>query len=62
MDKEQKVPEEAYILENKEILISYVSTGDIWDRNNIIVIDTNAFTIALEITRSDKDFESQTIE
>ena len=45
-----------------ETSINYVSTGYIWDRNNIIVDDIFAFTVALEITRSDEDPKSQTIE
>jgi len=41
--------------------MNYVSIGDIWDKNNIIIDDIFAFTVALKITRSDEDPESQTI-
>ena len=56
------VPEETQVPENKETSINYISTRDIWDRNNIIVDDIFAFTIVLEITRSDEDPKPQTIE
>ena len=61
MNKEEKVPEETHVLKNKEISINYVSTGDIRNKNNIIIDDINAFTVALEITRSDEDPELKTI-
>ena len=51
MDKEQNVSEETQIPENKEISVNYVSTGDIWDRDNIIVGDIFAFKIAFEIIK-----------
>ena len=41
--KENEVPE------NKDILIYYVITGDIWDRNKIIVDNIFSFKIALDI-------------
>ena len=59
---ELMVPEETHAPENNETSINYVSTGYIWNRNNIIVDDIFAFTIALEITRSDEDSQPQTIE
>ena len=34
---EQKAPEEAQIPENCEISVSYVQTGEKWDRNNIVI-------------------------
>jgi len=61
MVKKQKVPEETQVLENKKISIDYVSTRDIWNRNNVIVDEIFFFTVALEITRSDEDSEPQTI-
>ena len=34
---EQEAPEEAQVPENCEISVSYVYTGEKWDRNNIII-------------------------
>ena len=34
---EQKAPEEAQILENCDISVSYVHTREKWDRNNIVI-------------------------
>ena len=58
---ELMVPEETQARENKETSINYVSTGDIWKINNIIIDDIFVFTLALQITRSDEDSEPQTI-
>ena len=56
------VPKETQEPENKETSINYISTGDIWYKNNVIADDIFAFIVALEITRSDEDPELQTIE
>ena len=55
-------PKETQVPKNKDTSINYVSTRDIWDRNNIIVENIFAFTVALEITRSNEDLEPHTIE
>ena len=40
---EQEAPEEAQVPENCEISVSYVYTGEKWDRNNIIINNIFAF-------------------
>ena len=62
MDKEQKVSEKTHVHEYKEISINSVSTINIGDKNNIIVDDIFASTVAFEITRKDEDHEPQTID
>ena len=62
MDKEQKIPEETQVSENKKISINYVLSRDIWNRNNVIIDNINAFTSTLEITKSDKDPKPQIME
>ena len=48
--------------ENNEISIHYVSTGEILDRNKIVVNNVFSFKVALDITRSnDDEIESQTV-
>ena len=55
--------EEEQVPENNKISIHYVSTGEIWDRNKIVVDNIFSFKIALDITKSnDHEIESQTIE
>ena len=39
----QKAPEEAQVLENCEISVSYVRTGEKWDKNNIVINNIFAF-------------------
>ena len=56
------IPEKTHVPENSETSSNYVSTGDIWDKNNIIIDDIFIFTVALEITISDENLELQTIE
>ena len=45
-------PEEDHVPENNEISINYVSTGDIWDRNKIVVDNIFSFKVAIDITGS----------
>ena len=40
---EQEAPEEAQIPKNCEISVSYVHTGEKWDRNNIVINNIFAF-------------------
>uniref|UniRef100_A0A2N9HZ23 Reverse transcriptase Ty1/copia-type domain-containing protein n=1 Tax=Fagus sylvatica TaxID=28930 RepID=A0A2N9HZ23_FAGSY len=55
--------EEEQVPENDEISIHYVSTGEIWDRNKIVVDNIFSFKVALDITRSnDHEIEPQTVE
>ncbi|XP_038984372.1 uncharacterized protein LOC120111397 [Phoenix dactylifera] len=49
---EELSPEEEHILENNEISIHYISTGEIWDRNKTVVDNIFSFKVALDITRS----------
>jgi len=55
-------PWKRQVPKNKKTSINYASTGDIWDRNNIIVDDIFDFIVVLEIIRSDEDPKPQTIE
>jgi hypothetical protein len=60
---EELSPEEKQVPENDEISIHYVSTGEIWDRNKIVVDNIFSFKVALDITRSnDHEIEPQTVE
>uniref|UniRef100_A0A2N9FGC6 Reverse transcriptase Ty1/copia-type domain-containing protein n=1 Tax=Fagus sylvatica TaxID=28930 RepID=A0A2N9FGC6_FAGSY len=60
---EELSPEEEQVPENDEISIHYVSTGEIWDRNKIVVDNIFSFKVALDITRSnDHEIEPQTVE
>ena len=55
--------EEEQVPENDEISIHYVSTGEILDRNKIVVDNIFSFKVALDITRSnDYEIEPQTVE
>ena len=54
--KESQVPE------NCEISISYVYTGEKWDRNNIIINNIFAFQVASDIIRNDEDPEPWNVE
>jgi hypothetical protein len=64
---EEKSPEglpyeEEYVPENIEISINYVSTGEIFDRNKIVVNNIFSFKFAIDITRSNDDIEPKTVE
>jgi hypothetical protein len=60
---EELSPEEEQVPENDEISIHYVSTGEIWDRNKIVVDNIFSFKVALDITRSnDHEIEPQIVE
>ena len=55
--EEKKVPRD------HEILIHYVSIGEIWDSDEIVVDNIFSFKVALNITRSnDVEFEPQIVE
>ncbi len=60
---EELSPKEKKIPRNHEIWIHYVSIGETWDRNKIVVDNIFSFKIALNITRNnDVEFEPQIIE
>ena len=54
--------EENQIPGNNEISINYVHTGEILERDKIIIDDVFAFKVAFGITGSDDEFEPQTID
>ena len=58
----EKPPEEAQVPENCEISISYVHTGEKWDRNSIVINNIFAFQVAFDIIRNNKDPEPQNVE
>jgi hypothetical protein len=63
LSPEIESPEENNIPGNHEISIHYVSIGEIWDRNKIVVDNIFSFKIALNITRSnDAEVEPQIVE
>ena len=43
---EREAPEEAQVPENCEISVSYVHTGEKWDRNNIVINNIFVFEVA----------------
>ena len=53
----QKALEEAQVPENCEISVSYVQTGEKWDRNNIVINNIFAFQVTSNIIRNDEDLE-----
>jgi hypothetical protein len=55
-------PEEEQVPENNEISINYISTGEILDRNKIVVDNIFSFKVAFDITRSNNDIEPQSVE
>ena len=59
---EEEPPEENQVPRNNEISMNYIHTGEILERNKIIIDDVFVFKIAFGSTRSDVKFESQTIE
>jgi len=54
--------EENQVPGNNEISINYVHTGEILERDKIIIDDIFVFKVAFGITRSDDEFEPQTVE
>jgi hypothetical protein len=55
--------EEKKVLGNHEISIHYVSIGEIWDIDEIVVDNIFSFKVTLNITRSnDAEFEPQIVE
>ena len=59
---EQEAPEEAHVPENCEISVSYVHTGEKWDRNNIVINNIFVFQVASDIIRNDEDLEPRNVE
>jgi len=59
---EELPPEEEQVPENNEISIHYISTGEILDRNKIVVDNIFSFKVAFDITRSNDDIEPQSVE
>ena len=55
----QKAPEETQVLENCEISVSYVYTGEKGDRNNIIINNIFSFQVTFDIIRNDENLEPQ---
>ena len=53
--------EETHVLENYEILISYVHKRYKWDRNDIVINNIFAFQVAIDIIRNDEDPEPQNV-
>ena len=56
----QKAPEELSLEEdqvpnNNEILIHYISTWELWDKNKIVVDNVFSYKVALDITRSNEE-------
>ena len=59
----QKTPEEVQVPENyEEISISYVTTGKIWNRENIVVDDAFSYNVAVEINDESDDLEPRSVE
>ena len=59
---EELSPEKDQVLENNEISIHYVHTGEIWDRNKIVVNNIFSYKVALDITRSNaNEYGPQTV-
>jgi len=59
---EELFPGEEQVPENNDISINYISTGEILDRNKIVVDNIFSFKIAFDITRSNDDIEPQSVE
>ena len=59
---EREAPEEAQVPENCEISVSYVQTGEKWDRNNIVINNIFAFQVAFDIIRNDEDLKQRNVE
>lgn len=49
-------------IDNNEISISYVSTKKHWNRNDVVMDEVFSYSIALEITSDENDFEPRTVE
>jgi len=59
---EEESPEDEHVPENNEISINYISTGEILDKNKIVVDNIFSFKIVFDITRSNDDIEPQSVE
>ena len=59
---EQEAPEEVQVPENCEISVSYVHTGEKWDRNNIVINNIFVFQVASEVIRKYEDPEPRNLE
>lgn len=49
-------------MKSNEISINYISSGEILDRNKIVVNNIFSFKVVLDITRSNDEIKSQTVE
>ena len=54
---EQETPKEAQVTKNYEISVSYVHTGEKWNRNNIVINNIFAFQVTSDIIRNYEDPE-----
>ena len=54
---EQEALKETHVLKNYQISISYVHTGEKWDRNNIVINNIFTFQVASNIIKNDEDHE-----
>ncbi|XP_015054805.1 uncharacterized protein LOC107001169 [Solanum pennellii] len=48
--------EEVLTSEKNEISMNYVSTKKLWNRNNIVIDNTFAYNVAIDIMQQDEDF------
>ncbi|GJW57401.1 retrovirus-related pol polyprotein from transposon TNT 1-94 [Tanacetum coccineum] len=55
------VQEEPRVPENEEILINYVMSRKIWNRNEINVDDTFAYNVELKVMENDEDHEPKSV-
>lgn len=54
-------PEEDQVPKNIEISLHYINSGEVWNRNKIVVDNVFSFEVALDITRSNDENEPQSM-
>ena len=54
--------EEGQVPENNEISLHFMNNGEIMDRNKIVVDNVFPYEMAIDITRSNGESESRTVE
>ena len=59
---EREALEEAHVLENCDISVSYVHIGEKWDRNNIIINNIFTFQVTFDIIRNNEDPKPRNVE
>lgn len=62
---EEITPKEVHVLENddnEEISLHYVTSGQRWNRNEIVVDNIFAYAVALEITKENTDHERKSVD